>query len=90
MKQRIVLLLLVCSLLIFPILSIKQTSAKSSVAPPIEWRSQGSCFAVQESSDGGYILFGKSELYFTSFFGTFFRKPHRVTPHQLQDHVPPR
>jgi len=62
MNLRIVLLLLVCSLLFLSILYFEQVSGQSVMAPPIEWRSQGSGFAVKQSSDGGYILFGKSGL----------------------------
>ncbi len=69
MKQRFVLLLLVCSLLFFPILSIKQTSAKSIVAPPIEWQSTVGGFKVEQTSDGGYILFGSGRLTKLDSFG---------------------
>ncbi|MFH1320373.1 MAG: gliding motility-associated C-terminal domain-containing protein, partial [Bacteroidota bacterium] len=75
MKERIVLLLLLCSLLFFPILDIKQALGQSVVAPPIEWtKTYGGSgedhpYFIQQTSDGGYIIAGRNSSYITGTGG---------------------
>lgn len=66
MKQRILLFILVTSLLFSSFSYFEKASGQSDVAPPIDWtKTYGgtgsqSASVIQQTSDGGYALFGTS------------------------------
>ena len=69
MKERIVLLLLICSLLFVQIVDIKQVIGQSIVAPAIDWQSTYGGFKVEQTSNKEYIIFGLKRLTKLDYLG---------------------